>query len=250
MPRKSWRLPPTLPRRPSSIEVSAFVDEHRGRFGVQPICDVLGVSVSAYRQRARGLRSKRAIEDEFFLAVIVEEHERNFCVYGYRRMWKHLQRIGVKIGRDRVRRLMSDNGLAGAKNRGKSWKTTIPGEGDRELIDHVNRVFTASCPNQTWVADFTYLRCWEGVGFLSFVVDVFSRRVVGWQFATHMKTSLVLDALRMGLCHRDSSPSDVRLIHHSDRGCQYTSNKFTQALADYDVIPSVGSVGDAYDTQL
>ena len=105
-------------------------------------------------------------------------------------------------------------------------------------------------PESNLVADFTYLRCWEGTAFLSFVIDVFSRRVVGWQFATHMKTSLVLDALRMALSHRDGTPNDLQLIHHSDRGCQYMSNEFTQTLSDYGVIASVGSVGDAYDNAM
>lgn len=223
------------------------------------IAVVLGLSLSVVfwvfqrlrigrERRGKGLEAQ--IEDGFFLAIIVVEHEKNFCAYGSRRMWKHLLRLGFKIGRDRVARIMRENGLAGAKNRGKRRKTTITGVRSGELVDHVNRDFTADRPNRIWVADFTYLRCWEGVAFLSFVIDVFSRRVVGWQFSTHMKTSLVLDALRMALCHRDGSQSDVRLIHHSDKGCQYTSNELTQTLNDNDVIASVGSVGDAYDNAM
>ncbi len=229
--------------------MSAFIDEYRADFGVECICSVMDVSVSAYYQRAKGERCKREIEDGFYLAIIREEHEKNFCAYGARRMWKHLNRMGIVIGRDRVARIMRENGLAGAKNRGKRWKTTVPG-GSGELVDLVNRNFTADRPNRTWVADFTYLQCWTKVAFLSFVIDVFSRRIIGWQFATHMKTSLVLDALLMALSNRDNSPSDVRLIHHSDRGCQYTSAEFTQTLSDHTVLASVGSVGDAYDNAM
>jgi putative transposase len=196
------------------------------------------------------VRSNRAIEDEFYLALITREHELNYCAYGSRRMWKHLKRMGVKIGRDRVRRLMSQNGIAGAKNRCKTQKTTIQDTDHPPLVDHVNRDFDADQPNHKWVADFTYLRSWETVAYFSFVIDAFSRRVVGWQFARHMRTSLVLDALKMALSLRKRAPSNVRLIHHSDRGSQYTSEDFTQTLADHDVLASVGSTGDAYDNSM
>jgi transposase InsO family protein len=229
--------------------VSRYVDEHRGRFGVEPICSTLGVSASAYYQRAGGQRSARSLEDERLLARIREVHEANYCAYGYRRTWKALTRAGEDAPRCRVQRLMRSNEIQGAKRRGKPWRTTTPDPDARRRPDLVNRDFTASRPNELWVADFSYLRCWEGVVFFSFVIDVFSRKVVGWQFASHMRTTLVLDALRMALSTRERV-QEVRLIHHSDRGSQYLSGDYTQTLADQDVLASVGSTGDAYDNAL
>jgi hypothetical protein len=198
-------------------EVSAFVDEHRGRFGVEPICRALGVSASAYYHRASGERSERAVSDERLLGVIREVHLANYEAYGYRRTWKALLRAGEPVGRDRVKRLMRTHQIQGAKRRGKPWRTTIADPVARRSPDLVNRNFAASRPDELWVADFTYLRCWEGVMFFSFVVDVFSRRVVGWQFAGHMRTDLVADALRMALARREHG-ADVELVHHSDAG--------------------------------
>ena len=229
--------------------MSRYVDEHRGRFGVEPICRTLDVSASAYYQRATGQHSDRAVEDERLLAVIRELHETNYCAYGYRRMWKALGRAGENVGRDRVRRLMKTNGIQGAKRRGKPWRTTKPDPAAHRAPDLVGRDFTATRPDALWVADFTYLRCWEGLVFFSFVIDVFSRRVVGWQFAAHMRTDLVLDALRMALTRR-ATGADVTLIHHSDAGSQYTSFAFTQVLDDHAVLASIGSIGDAYDNAL
>jgi len=226
--------------------VSVFIEEHRARFGVEPICETLGVSASAYYQRATGRRSARAVDDERLLAVIRELHERNYCAYGSRRMWKALLRAGEQVGRGRVERLMRENGLQGAKRRGKPWRTTRPDLSARRSPDLVQRDFTASRPDQTWFADFTYLRCWEGLVFFSFVIDAYSRRIIGWQFATHMRTDLVLDALRMAL-HQRQPGADVALVHHSDAGSQYTSIDYTQTLDDHGVLGSIGSVGDAYD---
>jgi putative transposase len=144
---------------------------------------------------------------------------------------------------------MAAHGICGAKRRGKLWRTTTPDPEARRRPDLVNRDFTAGRPNELWVADFSYLRCWEGLVFFSFVIDVFSRKVVGWQFAAHMRTTLVLDALRMALSTRERV-QEVRLIHHSDRGSQYLSGDYTQTLADNDVLASVGSTGDAYDNSL
>jgi putative transposase len=229
--------------------VSRYVDEHRGRFGVEPICSVLGVSASAYYQRKTGGRSARSLEDERLLGRIREVHEANYCAYGYRRTWKALTRAGEQVPRCRVQRLMRAHGIQGAKRRGKPWRTTTPDPDARRRPDLVNRDFSASRPNELWVADFSYLRCWEGVVFFSFVIDVFSRKVVGWQFAAHMRTTLVLDALRMALSTRERV-QEVRLIHHSDRGSQYMAGDYTQTLADHDVLASVGSTGDAYDNSM
>jgi putative transposase len=229
--------------------VSAFIDEHRARFGVEPICRVLGVSASAYYQRATGRRSARVIGDERLLARIEELHAANYFAYGYRRTWKALLRAGENCGRDRVKRLMRREGIVGAKRRGKPWRTTTPDPTASRPPDLVNRDFTATRPDALWVADFCYLRCWEGVVFFSFIIDAYSRRVVGWQFAAHMRTDLVLDALRMALATRDRG-ADIELVHHSDAGSQYTSIDFQQVLDDHDVLASIGSVGDAYDNAL
>jgi transposase InsO family protein len=229
--------------------VSRYIDEHRGRFGVEPICRTLGVSASAYYQRATGQRSERRVEDERLLAVIREVHAANYYAYGYRRTWKAMLRAGEPVGRDRVKRLMRREGIQGAKRRGKPWRTTIADPAATRSPDLVNRDFSAWRPDELWVADFTYLRCWEGLVFFSFVIDAFSRRIVGWQFAAHMRTDLVLDALRMALTRRDHG-ADVELIHHSDAGSQYTSFAFQQVLDDHHVLGSIGSVGDAYDNAL
>jgi putative transposase len=229
--------------------VSAFIDGYRVRFGVEPICRVVGVSASAYYRRATGARSERSLEDERLIALIQELHETNYCAYGSRRMWKALLRSGEQVGRSRVERLMRRNGIQGAKRRGKAWRTTIADPQARRARDLVERDFTALAPNRLWVGDFTYLRCWEGVAFFSFIIDVFSRKVVGWQLASHMRTTLVLDALRMALGVR-APGADFRLIQHTDAGSQYTSQDYTQALDDHKVLASIGSVGDAYDNAL
>jgi putative transposase len=229
--------------------VSAFIDQERERFAVELICRTLGVSQSSYYQRRGGQRSARAVQDERLLARIEELHEANYCAYGYRRMWKALLRAGEDVGRDRVRRLMAANDIQGAKRRGKPWRTTIADLAAHRAPDLVQRDFNATGPDALWVADFTYLRCWEGVVFFSFVIDAYSRRIVGWQFASHMRTDLVLDALRMALPRR-ATGADVRLVHHSDAGSQYTSHDFAQVLDDHGVLGSIGSVGDAYDNAM
>jgi putative transposase len=229
--------------------VSRYIDAHRGRFGVEPICRTLDVSASAYYQRASGERSARQIEDERLLGVIETTHASNYFAYGYRRMHKALERAGETVGRDHVKRLMRQHAIVGAKRRGKPWRTTIADPSATRSPDRVGRDFSAERPDALWVADFTYLRCWDGVVFFSFVIDVFSRRVVGWQFAGHMRTDLVLDALRMALTRRQAG-ADIELVHHSDAGSQYTSVAFNQVLDDHAVLGSIGSVGDAYDNAL
>ena len=229
--------------------MSAFIEGHRARFGVEPICRTLGVSASAYYERVSGRRSARMIEDERLLKIILELHERNYCAYGSRRMWKALSRAGERVGRGRVERLMRRHGLQGAKRRGKPWRTTRPDPLAQRRPDLVQRDFNASRPDQLWLADLSYLRCWEGLVFFAFVIDAYSRAIVGWQLASHMRTTLVLGALRMAL-HRRRPGADVQLVHHSDRGSQYTSIDYSQTLSDAGVLQSVGSVGDAYDNAL
>jgi putative transposase len=229
--------------------VTAYIDEHRGRFGVEPICRTLGVSASAYYRRANGERSARALEDERLVGRIREVHGKNYEAYGYRRTWKQLLREGERVPRCRVQRLMRAHGIQGAKRRGKPWRTTRPDPHAQRRPDLVQRDFSARAPNELWVADLSYLRCWEGLVFFAFVIDAYSRKVVGWQLAAHMRTTLVLDALWMALWQRGPG-ADVALVHHSDRGSQYTSIDYTQILADHGVLASVGSVGDAYDNAL
>ena len=226
-----------------------FVDEHRDRFGVEPICKTLEISASAYYQRARGERSARSLEDERLLARIREIHEANYCAYGYRRTWIALQRAGDQVGRGRVARLMREAGIQGAKRRGRPRRTTTPDPSALRRPDLVERDFSATAPNRLWVGDFTYLRSWEGASFFAFVIDAFSRKVVGWQLASHMRTDLVLDALRMALGQRQPG-ADFQLVAHTDRGSQYTSADYTQELTDHGVLASVGTVGDAYDNAM
>lgn len=229
--------------------MSRYIDEHRGRFGVEPICRILGVSASAYYERKTGERSARSLEDERLLALIRRTHQKNYEAYGYRRTWKALLRAGEQVPRCRVQRLMRENGIQGAKRRGRPWRTTRSDPAAGRRADLVSRDFTAPRPNALWVADFTYLRCWEGLSFFAFIIDCFSRMIVGWQLAANMRTTLVLDALRMALGLREPG-ADVALVHHSDLGSQYTSIDYTQTLEDHRVLASVGSVGDAYDNAL
>jgi putative transposase len=189
------------------------------------------------------------VEDERLVGVIREVHAANYEAYGYRRMWKTLLRAGERVSRCRVQRLMREQGVQGAKRRGRPWRTTTPDPDADRRPDLVERDFTAAAPNELWVADLSYLRCREGLVFFAFVLDAFSRMIVGWQLAQHMRTDLVLDALRMALGQRGPG-ADLQLVHHSDRGSQYTSGDYTQTLDDHGVVASVGSVGDAYDNAM
>ena len=173
--------------------MSAYVDEHRTRFGVEPICRILDVSASAYYERAKGERSARALQDERLLGRIRALHAHNYHAYGHRRIWKALLWAGETVPRCRVQRLMRTHGIEGAKRRGKPWRTTRPDPDAHRRADLVERDFAASGPNRLWVADLSYLRCWQGLVFFAFVLDAFSRRVVGWQLAPNMRTTLVLD---------------------------------------------------------
>jgi putative transposase len=229
--------------------VSAFIDERRVDFGVEPICSVLGVSASAYYQRATGERSARAVEDERLVRAIRKVHAANYEAYGYRRTWMALQREGERVPRCQVQRLMRAEGIRGAKRRGHAARTTVSDANAADRPDLLERDFTASRPNARWVADFTYLRCWEGLAFFSFILDVHSRYLVGWQFSSNMRADLVEDALQMAVAARNPDPL-LELVHHSDRGSQYTSDQFATALAEHDILASMGSVGDAYDNSM
>ena len=180
--------------------MSAFIDAHRERFGVELVCTTIGASASAYYRRATGERSARQVEDERLVSVIRRVHAENYAAYGYRRMWKALLRSGERVGRGHVQRLMAAEGIQGAKRRGRPWRTTIPDPAVGRAPDLVQRDFTAQAPNQLYVADFTYLRCWEGLVFFAFVLDVFSRMFVGWQLARpNRKTARRRGVLRRSL---------------------------------------------------
>jgi putative transposase len=233
--------------------MSAFIDEHRAVFGVEPICTVLQVAPSTYYAvKAReAAPSARALRDRELLVQVERAHIESRGLYGARKVWWQLQAEGVPVARCTVERLMRQAGLAGVV-RGKAWRTTIPGaDGDRPA-DLVERDFTASGPNRLWVADFTYVATWSGVVYVAFVIDAFSRRIVGWKADTTMRTSLVLDTLEMALWTRERAglPAGAGLIHHHDNGSQYLSFAFTQRLIEAGVDASVGSVGDAYDNAL
>jgi len=184
---------------------------------VELVCRTLGVSRAAHDQRATGRRSQRAVGDDVLLATVRQVQAENFEAYGYRKLQLALRRRGIAVGRDRVKRLMRAHGIRGAKRRGRQWMTTTPDRHARRRPDLVERDFTAWRPDELYVADFTYLRCWEGLVFLAFVIDVFGRRVVGWQLAPQMRAALVCDALRMAVSTRPRG-ADVQLVHHSDRG--------------------------------
>jgi putative transposase len=225
-----------------------FVDAHRDRFGVEPICRTLGIAPSTYYARKTRPPSKRAVEDGRLLERIRMVHEANYGAYGSRRVWKALRRQGVPVPRCRVERLMRTHGLRGAQpGRRRRW-LTVADETAPRPADLVERRFVAERPNQLWVCDLTYLKTREGFLYLAFVKDVFSRMIVGWQTATHLRTDLVLDALEMAVHLR--RPAAGELVHHTDRGSQYTSFRYTQRLADLGIAASVGSVADAYDNAM
>jgi putative transposase len=233
-----------------------FVDEFKARFGVEPICRVLSehgcqVAPSGYYAAKARPPSARQVRDEALLVDIGRIHADNYGVYGARKVWHELCREGTKVARCTVERLMRRAGLAGAV-RGRKVRTTVPDAAGQRAADRVNRDFTAQCPNRTWVADFTYVATWSGIVYVAFVVDVYSRAIVGWNAASNKRTPLVLGALDMGLWRRDRAGQAVPagLVHHSDAGSQYTSFRFTTHLVQAGVDASIGTVGDALDNAL
>jgi putative transposase len=233
--------------------MSAFIDCHRDAYGVEPICRSLQIAPSTYyavRQRQQA-PAARTLRDRELLAQIERVYEASGGLYGARKVWWQLQQEGIGVARCTVERLMRRAGLEGVV-RGKRRRTTIADERANRPVDLVERDFTARAPNRLWVADFTYVATWSGVVYVAFVIDAFSRRIVGWKADTTMRTSLVLDTLEMALWTRDRAgmPISAGLVHHHDNGSQYTSFAFTQRLVDAGVDASVGSVGDAYDNAL
>jgi putative transposase len=231
--------------------VKTYIDRYRDAYGVEPICRVLQLAPSCYwrhaaRLRNPALRSTRAHRDEALVADIQRVWFANWQVYGADKVWLQLNREGICVARCTVERLMKRLGLQGAR-RGKAVRTTLPDVATTCPLDRVNRVFEAARPNQLWVADFTYVSTWQGWLYVAFVIDVFARRIVGWRVSRTMHTGFVLDALEQALYERQ--PSDG-LVHHSDRGSQYVSIKYTERLVEAGIQPSVGSTGDSYDNAL
>lgn len=229
----------------------SFIDSHRDEYGVEPICQVLPIAPSTYyRQkgfradpRRLGTRKKRDRELRIEIRRLWEE---NFQVYGARKIWRQLKREGIEAARCTVERLMRQMGLKGAV-RGRRFKTTVSDDSAPRPADLVQREFSASRPNQLWVADLTYVATWRGFAYVAFIIDVFSRLIVGWRVSGSLRTDLALDALEQALYNRGVGG---RLIHHSDRGVQYVSIRYTERLAEAGIEPSVGSAGDSYDNAL
>jgi transposase InsO family protein len=231
--------------------MKAFIDDYRSAYGVEPICKVLLIAPSTYylhasRKANPELRSKRSKHDEALSDQIRRIWEDNFQAYGARKVWLQLRREGKAVARCTVERLMGKLGLKGVV-RGKRVKTTISRVDDDYPLDRVKRQFTAARPNALWVADFTYVSTWQGFVYVAFVIDVFSRYIVGWKVSASARTDFVLDALEQALYAREPVGE---LIHHSDRGVQYVSIRYTERLAEAGIEASVGSVGDSYDNAL
>jgi transposase InsO family protein len=229
----------------------AFIDAHRGACGVEPICSQLPIAPSTYYAHKASevnpeLRSKRAQRDEWLGGEIIRVRAENFDAYGAYKVWRQLSREGVVVARCTVERLMRKLGLRGVV-RGRAFTTTTQADTTGRSPDLVNRSFTATRPNELWVADLTYVATWHGFVYVAFVIDVFARSIVGWRVSNSLRTDLALDALEQALYQR---PSSEGLIHHSDRGIQYLSIRYTDRLAEAGLEPSVGSVGDSYDNAL
>jgi putative transposase len=230
-----------------------FIDDHRREYGVEPICAVLPIAPSTYyahraREAEPSRRAPRQQRDEVLRGEVERVWKQNLQVYGVRKVWRQLRREGHAVARCTVERLMRLQGLRGAV-RGRRQRTTIPADMAERPMDLVERDFSADGPNRLWVSDLTYVATWRGFVYVAFVVDVFSRRIVGWRVSASLRSDLALDALEQAICERDEARQE-RLVHHSDRGVQYLSIRYTERLAEAGIEPSVGSRGDSYDNAL
>jgi len=233
--------------------MKSFIDEHRVEHGVEPICKVLQIAPSTYyahaaRKADPQRRSQRCKTDDVLMTHVERVWNENFKVYGVRKVWRQLRRERFDVARCTVERLMKRLGLRGVI-RGKKVRTTVSDSSVPCPLDRVNRQFRAERPNALWVSDFTYVSTWQGFVYVAFIVDVFARRIVGWKASSSARTDFVLDALEQALYARRPVDAD-RLVHHSDRGVQYVSIRYTERLAEAGLEPSVGSVGDSYDNAL
>ncbi len=231
----------------------AFIDDHRGTYGVEPICTVLPIAPSTYfdhraKQADPARLSARVRRDAALRPKISRVFEDNLKVYGARKVWLQMNRESVSVARYTVERLMRDMGLHGVI-RGKAIRTTTPDKSAPCPLDHVNRQFHAPAPNRLWVSDFTYVSTWGGFVYVAFVIDAYARRIIGWRVSRSAHAGFVLDALEQAL-HERRPHLQGGLVHHSDRGSQYVSIKYSERLAEAKIEPSVGSVGDSYDNAL
>ena len=225
----------------------AFVDAHRDRWPVRVLCEAIEFSERTYHAAKKRSPSARAVSDEALKVEITRVWEANYRAYGAERIWRTLRREGLRAARCTIERLMGDMGITGVRRGRKRWKAHIEETAPRPA-DLVERRFVATRPNQLWLADITYCSTWEGWLHVAFIVDVYSRAIVGWQLADHLRTDLVLDALEMAIYRRDLTIGGV--VHHSDRGCQYTSFRYSDRLAEAGIAASVGSRGDSYDNAM
>jgi len=230
-----------------------FVDDHRKEYGIEPICRVLPIAPSTYHEHEAQRRdpermSARAKRDEVLKIEVKRVYDANFGVYGVRKVWWQLLREGFTVARCTVERLMRGMGLQGVI-RGRTVRTTIGDKAAACPLDHVNRQFHAPAPNRLWLSDFTYVATWSGFVYVAFVIDAYARRIVGWRVSRTAHAGFVLDALEQALHERRPARGNG-LVHHSDRGSQYVSIKYTDRLATAGIEPSVGSVGDSYDNAL
>jgi len=231
----------------------AFIDDHRQAYGVEPICRVLAVAPSTYhdhaaKRRDPSLLSARAKQDEVLKVEVRRVFDEHFRVYGVRKVWRQLLREGVQVARCTVERRMRWMHLKGVV-RGEPIHTTISDKAAPCPLEHVQRQFHAPAPNRLWVADFTYVPTWAGFVYVAFIIDAFARRIVGWRVSRTAHAGFVLDALEQAV-HERRPACDGKLVHHSDRGSQYVSIKYTDRLSEAGIEPSVGSVGDSYDNAL
>jgi putative transposase len=225
----------------------AYIDANRDCYGVEPICRVLPIAPSTYYHARRRPASARALRDQELKAEIGRVHAEHLGVYGARKVWRQLHREGIAVARCTVERLMGELGLEGVR-RGKARRTTTPDATAARPADLVGRNFAAQRPNQLWVADLTYVATWSGFVYVAFIIDAFSRFIVGWQASGSLRTDLALDALEMAIWRRQAQLEG--LVHHSDRGSQYLSIRYTERLAEAGAVTSVGSRGDSYDNAL
>jgi len=230
----------------------SFIDQHKEEYGVEPMCSVLPIAPATYyehtrRKREPERRPARQKRDDELRPEIGRVHQENFSVYGAAKVWRQLKREDVPVARCTVERLMAEMGLCGAI-RGRAYKvTTVANDALARPLDLVGREFVAERPNQLWVADITYVATWTGFVYVAFVVDVFSRAIVGWRVSSSLRSDLALDALEQALWARQPGEG---LVHHSDRGVQYLSIRYTERLAEAGIEASVGSKGDSYDNAL
>jgi putative transposase len=221
------------------------VKANQAAYEVRRMCRALGVSASGFYAWRDRPPSTRAAADAKLLERIRAFHATSDGTYGVPRIYRDLLEDGTRVGHKRIARLMRSAGLRGVSRRKGCW-TTIRDPNARPAPDLVERKFVAEAPNQLWVADITYVPTWAGFLYLAVVLDVFSRRVVGWAMANHLRTELILDALDMAVWRR--RPDNV--IHHSDQGCQYTSLAFGARCREAGIRPSMGSVGDCFDNAM